>query len=253
MYLNAAESRTLSHLFGLLAEDLAEREVRERIGYGLLDLLQADYFASFVWDDTTRRFGERVSINMNDDTLATYDAYYQFHDPITFALQARRVPTLVTQVMPQPALMRTEFFNDFLARDGLHWGVNAYSYVGGRNIGDLRVWRSRRRENFDAHTLALLGLIEPAFAGALQRARGRMGLAQPDGDRPIGVDGIRALSPREREVARMIGEGLTDKQIAVRLAVELSTVRTYLNRIFDKLGVHRRSGIAAAIGRLDLR
>lgn len=244
MHLTASESRCLSRLFGLLAEGMAEREVRERVGHGLLDLLRADYFASYVWDEEGHRFGGRVTINMNDDTLKSYEAYYQFHDPITYALQARRVPTLVTQVMPQRELMRTEFFNDFLARDGLHWGVNVYSFAAGRNIGDLRIWRGKARDNFDAHTLDLLRLIEPAFTGALHRAslRTRLGGAH---DVPVAE-----LSPRERAVARMVGEGLTDKQIAQHLGVELSTVRTYLKRAFDKLGVQRRGAVAAVIGRL---
>ena len=47
----------------------------------------------------------------------------------------------------------------------------------------------------------------------------------------------------------MICEGLPDKVIAHRLGVEPSTVRTYLKRIFDKLGVHRRSEVAAAFAR----
>lgn len=246
MYLTAAESRALSRLFGLLAEDMAEHEVRERIGYELLDMLRADYFASYVWDDSTQRFGGRVSINMSDDTLGTYDTYYQFHDPITSRLQARRVPTLVTQVMPQCDLMRTEFFNDFLARDGLHWGVNTYSYVGGRNIGDLRIWRGKARDNFDAHTLELLRLVEPAFTGALQRTSLRSQLSCAPGS----LTGA-SLSPRELEVARLVCEGLTDKQIAVHLNVELSTVRTYLKRTFAKLGVHRRGGLGAAISRFQ--
>ena len=128
-------------------------------------------------------------------------------------------------------------------RDGLYWGVNLYSYAGERNIGDLRIWRGRRRENFDARTLDLLRLVEPAFTGALMRAGGAPAPAAP---KPIG--GPR-LSQREREVALMIGEGLPDKVIAYRLGVEPSTVRTYLKRIFDKLGVHRRSGVAAAFAR----
>ena len=243
MHLTASESRCLSRLFGLLAEDMAEREVRERVGFELLDLLRADYFASFVWDESAHRFGGRVTINMNDDTLGSYEAYYQFRDPITYALQARRVPTLVTQVMPQRELMRTEFFNDFLARDGLHWGVNVYSYVDGHNIGDLRIWRGKRRDNFDGHTLDLLKLIEPAFTGALHRASLRARLAGA-AEAPAAE-----LSPRELAVARMVGAGLTDKQIAQRLGVELSTVRTYLKRTFTKLGVQRRGGLAAAIGR----
>ena len=244
MYLTAPESRALSRIFGLLAEDMAEHEVRERVGYGLLDLLKADYFASYVWDEAANRFDGRVTLNMNDDTLQSYEAYYQFHDPITFELQARRVPTLVTQVMPQRALMHTEFFNDFLARDGLHWGVNVYGYAEGRNIGDLRIWRGRARDNFDAHTLDLLRLVEPAFTGALQRASLRARLPG------AGSRAALELSPRELTVARMVSEGLTDKEIAQHLGVELSTVRTYLKRTFMKLGVHRRGGLAAAIGRL---
>jgi DNA-binding CsgD family transcriptional regulator len=243
MYVTAQESRALSHLFGLLAEDLAEREVRERIGHHLLELLSADYYASFVWDTPSRSFGSGVWLNMSPDNLASYDAYYQYHDPITLKLQARREPTLVTQIMPQRELMRTEFFNDFLARDGLHWGVNVFSYAGQRNIGDLRIWRGRHRENFDTRTLELLRLVEPAFTGALIRAGGAKSVGAPES-----IGGPR-LSQRELEVALMICEGLPDKVIAHRLGVEPSTVRTYLKRIFNKLGVHRRGGVAAAFAR----
>jgi DNA-binding NarL/FixJ family response regulator len=47
----------------------------------------------------------------------------------------------------------------------------------------------------------------------------------------------------------MICEGLSDKAIALRLGVELSTVRTYLKRIFAKLGVHRRSEVPLILAR----
>jgi DNA-binding CsgD family transcriptional regulator len=243
MYVTAQESRALSRLFGLLAEDLAEREVRERVGHHVLELLSADYYASFVWNARSRRFGNGVWLNMNPDTVASYDAYYQYRDPITLKLQARREPTLVNQIMPQRDLMRTEFFNDFLARDGLHWGVNVYSYAGERNIGDMRIWRGRHRENFDLRTLELLRLVEPALTGALLRASGAPSRVA---SKPIG--GSR-LSPRELEVALMICEGLPDKVIAHRLGVEPSTVRTYLKRIFEKLGVNSRSSVAAACAR----
>ena len=141
--------------------------------------------------------------------------------------------------MPQRELMRTEFFNDFLARDGLHFGVNAYSYIGDRNIGDVRIWRSRRRENFDAHTLELLRLIEPAFTGALVRAEGI-----PAGAASRGQSAELKLSVRELEIARMIADDLADKEIAWRLGIEISTVRTHLKRIFAKLGVRRRGSVA---------
>jgi DNA-binding CsgD family transcriptional regulator len=244
MYLAASESRALAQIFGLLSEDLGERDVREAVGHHLLELLQADYYASFVWQDASRRFDQAVFLNMDPQNLANYDLYYQYHDPITFKLQARREPTLVTQVMRQRDLMRTEFFNDFLARDGLHWGVNAYSYVGDRNIGDVRIWRGRHRENFDAHTLELLRLVEPAFTGALLRARG--GAIDSDAQEAAP---LLKLSVREYEIARMVADDLGDKEIAYRLGLEVSTVRTYLSRIFDKLGVRRRSGVASLLSR----
>jgi DNA-binding CsgD family transcriptional regulator len=243
MYLAACESRVLGCIFGLLSEDLGERDVREAVGHHLLELLQADYYASYVWQDATWRFDQAVFLNMDPKNLANYDRYYQYHDPITFKLQACREPTLVTQVMPQRDLMRTEFFNDFLARDGLRWGVNAYSYVGDRNIGDIRIWRGRHRDNFDTHTLDLLRLVEPAFTGALLRARG--GIASNEAQSAP----LLKLSVRELEIARMIADDLSDKEIAYRFGVEISTIRTHLGRIFDKLGVRRRSGVASILSR----
>jgi DNA-binding CsgD family transcriptional regulator len=239
MYVTSAESRVLSRIFGLLSEDLSEHDVREAVGHDLLELLHADYYASYVWQEKSGRFDKAAFLNMDPKNLAAYEAYFQYHDPITFKLQARREATLVTQVMPQRELMRTEFFNDFLARDGLHWGVNAYSYVGDRNIGDIRIWRSRRSENFDAHTLELLRLIEPAFTGALLRAAG-----VPEGAATGGPAADLKLSVRELEIARMIADDFSDKEIAWRLGVEISTVRTHLKRIFAKLGVRRRGSVA---------
>jgi len=48
MYSSARESRVLSRIFGLPAEDMAEHAVRERLGHGLLELLEADCFGCYV-------------------------------------------------------------------------------------------------------------------------------------------------------------------------------------------------------------
>jgi len=52
------------------------------------------------------------------------------------------------------------------------------------------------------------------------------------------------LSARETEVLRLVGEGLTNTEIAKRLFIGESTVRTYLRRILEKL--HLRNRIEAA-------
>ena len=81
MYVSASESRVLARIFGLLSEDLSERDVREAVGHHLLELLEADHYASFVWQDSTGRFEKAVYLNMDPANIAAYDRYYQQHDP----------------------------------------------------------------------------------------------------------------------------------------------------------------------------
>ncbi|MEU1534746.1 LuxR C-terminal-related transcriptional regulator [Streptomyces fagopyri] len=51
------------------------------------------------------------------------------------------------------------------------------------------------------------------------------------------------LSTREREIAMLIGPGLTNKQIAARMNISIKTVETHLGRIFKKLGVKSRAQV----------
>ncbi len=48
------------------------------------------------------------------------------------------------------------------------------------------------------------------------------------------------VSEREREVIRLVGQGLSNKEIAYRLCIADSTVRHHLTNIFDKVGVRNR-------------
>lgn len=52
------------------------------------------------------------------------------------------------------------------------------------------------------------------------------------------------LSKREEDVLRLLIEGLTNKQIASKLNLKLSTVKQYLSKVFSKLGVQSRTEAA---------
>jgi two-component system nitrate/nitrite response regulator NarL len=52
------------------------------------------------------------------------------------------------------------------------------------------------------------------------------------------------LTQRERQVADLIAVGLTNKEIAERLVIELPTVKSHVHNILTKLNVHRRSEAA---------
>jgi predicted ATPase/class 3 adenylate cyclase/DNA-binding CsgD family transcriptional regulator len=76
--------------------------------------------------------------------------------------------------------------------------------------------------------------IDEASAYAL---RGR-------GERNRPTAGWASLTPAERDVVRLVGEGLTNKDIATRLFVSPRTVQSHLTHIYTKLGVTSRVQLA---------
>ncbi|MBI3668279.1 MAG: response regulator transcription factor [Acidobacteria bacterium] len=52
--------------------------------------------------------------------------------------------------------------------------------------------------------------------------------------------GMKLLTAREEEVVRLVAEGMRNRDIALKLNVSEHTVRNYLFRVFDKLGVSSR-------------
>ena len=50
------------------------------------------------------------------------------------------------------------------------------------------------------------------------------------------------LTGREREVLRLVAQGLTDSQVAEHLVISPRTVNTHLTSIYGKVGVSSRSG-----------
>jgi DNA-binding NarL/FixJ family response regulator len=178
------------------------------------------------------------------------------------ALAADLFKVLADQTMPEDALrlevgqrmlelLHADHFG-FCVRDGAqHQFANRVSInmSDDETIGDLRIWRGEHRENFSDHELALLDLIRPAFVAALARARAEASLAKPaDVAAPDAVNGaFSKLTRREREVVTLVVEGLLDKEIAERLGISYTTVRTHLDRSFQKLGVSNRSRLARIV------
>lgn len=244
--LSARESGIVFQIMGELATDHDPTGLRRHVGPLIMDLLQAQYLASYVWDETSSIFGDRVAFNMSDDNLSSYEDYYQFRDPITPLLQQRRRTTSVNDVMARRAFERCEFFNDFLKKDGLCFGINYYAYSGATNIGDLRIWRGFGREDFSRRDIEILDLIGPAFTNAMRLALARQ--TDPDGpSREIILNAIErasrsaGLTEREKQIASALVSGRTDQQIADLCFISVTTVRTHIKHIYRKFNVGSRT------------
>lgn len=242
MYLSAKQMNLLARIMQTLAEPHEEREIRDIMGDLVMQLLQAQYYASFVWQPGQGVFDSCVQINMDPANIRRYEEHYQYHDPITPLMQRYQVAVRATDVLAHEELRKTEFFNDFLYRDGLYWGVNLYAWHRGHNLGDMRIWRDRRRENFSHDELRLLDMIQPAFVSALAQARQRSGHPA----QTLVLSGA-SLSPRELETASLVAQGLSDKEVARRLNISAATVRTHLEHCFRKLGVNNRVALVQKI------
>jgi DNA-binding CsgD family transcriptional regulator len=236
------EAKLIFSIMQDLSGDFDHAEVRLRVGKTLLELLKADYFASYVWDDDQEQFVSCVQLNMDDDNLGRYEEYYQFRDPITPTLQKRRKATAVSQVMSHNRLVKTEFFNDFLKKDGLCFGLNFFAYDRGENIADFRIWRGTQGEDFSERDEEIVDAIGPSFVNALVRTqkldKGQKVL------RFVQLKDDFQFTSREAEVADLLVIGLMDDEICAKLGISKPTLRSHITAIFRKSGLNRRTQLA---------
>lgn len=94
---------------------------------------------------------------------------------------------------------------------------------------------------------AAAGLVAPPRFLAIfevASAAGGAGSTETPADR---LQQLRALTPREQEIALLVCEGLRNAEIAERLGRSLLTVKTQLNSVFRKLGVASRTQLVARL------
>jgi DNA-binding NarL/FixJ family response regulator len=206
--------------------------IRKEIFFNVVKLARADFAASYVWDPGARRFTDSIVYNMGKENIGYYEEFHQFRDPMTLQLRARRTATLVEEVTPYPMLRKTEFYNDFLRRDGLDHGINIFLFDRDRDLGDFRLWRAKSGAAFGEREVQLLNTIAPFIERAIVRSENQTFM----------------LTGRERQVAELVARGCRDTDIARLLEIGFATVRTHLNNAMEKNRWANRAELAAAIG-----
>ena len=136
--------------------------------------------------------------------------------------------------MPEVAcLMLTSFGDDDALMDAIMAGAAGFvlKQIRGTDlVGAVRTVASGQ------------SMLDPGAAGRVM-AR----LRDHRGNKP---DPLAGLTPRERRILELIGEGLTNRQIGERLFLAEKTVKNYVSGLFAKLGMERRTQAAAYAARV---
>jgi DNA-binding NarL/FixJ family response regulator len=98
---------------------------------------------------------------------------------------------------------------------------------------------------------ALVSAVRTVAAGGTLFDQLPPGPPRPRGPAAAGSDRLSLLTDQERTVLRLIGEGLTNRQIGVRMGLAEKTVKNYTSHLLSKLGLERRT--QAAILATELR
>ncbi|MFI6471244.1 response regulator [Streptomyces sp. NPDC050516] len=195
---------------------LDDHEVVRR---GLHDLLDAEPGIDVVGEASTAAQALARGPALRPH-VAVLDVRLPDGDGITVCRELRsRMPDLA-------CLMLTSFDDDDALLDAIMAGAAGYvlkEIKGSDLVSAVRTVATGQ------------SMLDPATTARLMHS-----LRDPDAGKPPEDERLAILSERERAVLELIGEGLTNRQIAGQLYLSEKTVKNHISRLLAKLGVERR-------------
>lgn len=206
---------------------LDDHEVVRR---GIRDLLEAEQDLVVVGEASTADQALARGPALRPD-VAVLDVRLPDGNGITVCRELRsRMPDLA-------CLILTSFDDEDALLDAIMAGAAGYvlKQINGSDlVSAVRTVASGR------------SMLDPSTTARLMRS-----LREAEADSPPEDERLAVLSERERSVLDLIGEGLTNRQIAKRLYLSEKTVKNHISRLLGKLGVERR--VQAAVIAAEVR
>lgn len=163
--------------------------------------------------------------------------YVEEQEPIPPWPQFMNHALRISDVMTRRQQQRSELWNYVARPGGQEDGLWLWMQLPGDPVLRRIGLSTGRRGGFTDRDVLALELLSPHLARIHSRAAERRRTASRN-------DG---LTPREREILKLVADGRTNREVARTLWISPNTVRTHLENVFEKLEVSTR---AAAVARV---
>ena len=201
---------------------------------------------------TGLEYGGVVTRGFDFEFMNMYEAHFHALDPYVLGLP--HIPCVVTtpRLIPYRELIRTEYYNDFLAPQSIHYQLAIVLKRYGKLLGAMALLRPKNADDFSSIDISKAELLAPYLYEIFrklkdlelgnERFNGRNAGTHAGGNASAYECLVeRGLSRRECDVALLVSQGFTNTEVSERLCISRYTVENHLKSIFAKLGVRNRT------------
>lgn len=197
-----------------------------------------------------------VGRDFRQSQFLTYNVDLSFHhryvkdlhqlDPLHprhFLAPEERIVTL-SDALPSCARTQSEYFRSFIAPQSIHDVIEIFLRHEGRIVAGVSLLKYGLGAPLTGEDIRLLRTVHPLiedYLGAVISSSDG-GEREPAGER-------YALTDRERVMVALVEDGLSNKQIARRLGISVSTVKTHIRSILSKTQTTSRATLLAKLFR----
>ncbi|MHB1042080.1 MAG: helix-turn-helix transcriptional regulator [Eubacteriales bacterium] len=220
----------------------------------LRKLIWFDHGNFFLNDPLTGLFqGTPVLLDTPRESIEPYLRYYIRIDEVhqTYRASNRLIARSTDLLEYEIWTKRSEYYNDFLRYYNTHYLLGFDLKQGQAVFGGLCLHRHKSTVDFVTEDVYLLQLIYPHLLNrlrwhhALEAARRKHWLPQPQQARIASAPPFISLTSRERDIVHLVLSGATNQETAVKLNISVNTVKMHLQNVFTKLGIKKRGQLLA--------
>jgi len=209
----------------------------------LLQLIPANRAGYFEYSNGGEAYGTAntffvdapffCTLDWAEDAICETIGSWPLRDTCDFvpSLASSRPPQKLSDLLTRRQLRRNPWYCEVMRPSGIEHELKFWLSAPPGTCRGFFLVRGPRERDFEERDRSLLELLQPHLLNIRERweRRRRSSL----------------LTDREAEVLGLVALGLTNGEIASRLVVSRTTVRTHLENIFGKLDVHTRTAAVA--------